>query len=223
MIAATAIKSLAKAIVYGMLSPVLKRTGTGRSVYLSFDDGPHDVNTSLILATLERYDARATFFFVGELIEAHPELVERVIGAGHQVGYHSYDHESPKDRSAAELKRDLAHGKSLLRRFGVTEFLYRPPYGHLTITSMLLTVIQGWKVVMWSVEGRDSFDDEDAVIENLNIDMLAPGSIILLHDVYDKTARLLPTLLENLTRAGLKLDRLSYRSTPDHPGFENDR
>ena len=63
-----------------------------RSVYLTFDDGPIPESTPFILETLAKFGARATFFMVGENVERHPELYQRIVDEGHRVGNHTYNH-----------------------------------------------------------------------------------------------------------------------------------
>ena len=72
------------------------------NVFLTFDDGPTPGITEWILATLDKYDAKATFFCLGKNVEAYPDLYQRIIDAGHQVGNHTYSHQKgwgmPTDR-----------------------------------------------------------------------------------------------------------------------------
>lgn len=206
-----AIKQFIKKVIYFILSPYMKTTGPNHSVYITFDDGPHQTHTIEILEILKEFGVTATFFYNGSCIEKYPDIVSRVINEGHQVGYHSYEHESMKGVSISDIYRDLRAGRELLSQYGVKEFLYRPPYGDLSIISLFLLIISGWKIIMWSVEGRDSFDTEEEIIYNLDARNISKGSIILLHDVYGKTPKVLPVILKNLINSNFEFDALSYK------------
>ena len=72
-----------------VLTPILLRTGgprTGRSIYLTFDDGPHPVHTTALLELLERHGARGSFFLTGKLAQEHPDVVRRILEGGHAIG-----------------------------------------------------------------------------------------------------------------------------------------
>lgn len=205
------LKQIIRKTVYFILSPFLKLTGPRHSVYLTFDDGPHQTNTPKTLQILKDYNAAATFFFNGDLIDKYPEVVAEVQKQGHQIGYHSYVHQSLKQRTLGDIYTDLKTGKKILRNLGADEFLYRPPYGDLSITALLVLILGGWKIVMWDIESRDSFDSEQQIIKNLDMNQLSHGSVILMHDVYEKTTNVLPVILSNLIDSGFKPRKLTYK------------
>ncbi len=139
------IKKIIKKVIYFILSPFLKESGSGQSIYITFDDGPHPVHTLKILEILKFQKATATFFFNGELIEKYPDIVTRARDAGHQIGYHSYHHTSLKKLDFVSTYRDLRAGKKILNQLGISQYLYRPPYGDLTLKSLLLLILGNWK------------------------------------------------------------------------------
>jgi len=208
---AVLIKRIIKKFAYFILSPFMKDAGPNHSVYITFDDGPHQMHTLEILEILKIYGVTATFFFNGNRIEKYPDIVSKVINEGHQIGYHSYEHKSLKGVSFSSFYNDLQVGRELLSQHGVKELLYRPPYGDLSLSSFFLLVFSRWKIIMWSVEGRDSFDTEEEIINNLDAKNITMGSIILLHDVYEKTPKVLPIILNNLIQSGFKPNILSYK------------
>ena len=204
-------KSLIKEASYFLLSPFIKREGPKDSIYITFDDGPHYKHTLKIIEILNSYEVKATFFMNGTLMDQFPEIVFKIANAGHQIGYHSYHHTSLKELDIVAIYKDLSNGKKLLRHQNINEFLYRPPYGDLSLLSVAMLIFNGWKIIMWSIEGRDSFDTEEEILENLDIVNIRNGSVILLHDAYEETANLLPKLLEKYTHAGFNLNKLSYK------------
>src|SRR5258708_3225653 len=87
-----------KTFLAGMLPPrflFMRGPSWGRSLALTFDDGPHPERTPRVLDALEQHGIRATFFVVGSKAAEHPELIRRMVAAGHDVGHHSYSHSEP--------------------------------------------------------------------------------------------------------------------------------
>ena len=120
-----------------------------RGVYLTFDDGPTPGITEWILATLKRYDAKATFFVLGKNVERYPDLYAKILSDGHRVGNHTYSHQKgylmPLERYLEDI--DLAS-------YSVQSDLFRPPYARVT-SSQLRAIAQRYKIVMWSIISRD--------------------------------------------------------------------
>jgi peptidoglycan/xylan/chitin deacetylase (PgdA/CDA1 family) len=205
------LKEIIKQSLLKVLSPVVKTRGPGNFVYLTFDDGPHRVYTPKALNSLDRHGFKATFFFNGELMDRHAEIVDRVVDEGHQVGYHSYRHERASKWDIFACYKDLSAGRRLLRRHNVDELLYRPPYGELSVLLLLMLILRGWKIIMWSHEGGDSFYSEKEILKNLEEIDTEDGSIVLLHDVYPRTINILPKFLNDLASSGLSAERLSFK------------
>jgi len=126
-------KKLIKKIIYGMTLGRLIRRGHGEGVYITYDDGPHPVNTLIILDILDKYKAKATFFMVGEEMMKYPDIVQEVIKRKHTIGYHSYKHDNMKRISRREIVTDIAKSKEIMERFNYKISYYRPPYGDLTL------------------------------------------------------------------------------------------
>ena len=95
-----------------------------RSVYLTFDDGPIPESTPFILETLAKFGARATFFMVGENVERHPELYQRIVGAGHRVGNHTYNHMGGAKHTIKTYTNNAKRADELIH-----SNLFRPPHG----------------------------------------------------------------------------------------------
>lgn len=187
-------------------------------VALTFDDGPHSVFTLRVLAVLERYDARATFFMVGEAAQRLPYIVARVAAAGHVVGGHSWDHPSFPLISRKERVRQIRACAQALRPYGQAWF--RPPFGHQDLATRFDLWRMGYRVVAWSAHALDSQErDPDAMAARL-IDRIRPGSIVLLHD---SLFTLLPesnadrsAMLEALERVLAELSgRLRFVTVPE--------
>ena len=197
-------RDIFKKIVYAMFDGRLIRRGEPGGIYLTYDDGPHPENTLQLLQVLAKYDAKATFFMVGASMEEHPEIVSAVIAAGHSIGFHSHQHRSTWKISFAEFRSDLAQAKSLSRKFSYPMKIYRPPFGHLSLASLLWLLLGGWRVVMWSLDCGDSQDSPEQVRQNLVPSGISDGEIILLHDDYQSAVDILETALHGFQQAGFK-------------------
>ncbi len=202
-------RRLIKNIVYWVFSPYLIRTASENSIYLTYDDGPYRKNTLAILKVLEKYGFKATFFMLGKEMEKQPEVVKEVIRKGHMLGYHSYTHMSLKKRNFKSLKLDMQHMDRLSKLFNFPLKLYRPPYGDLTLISFIYLIFKRKKIVMWSLDSRDSFEELNMVLERLQPEKIKKGEIILLHDDYKHAEELLEKTARKLSTSVLKCDILN--------------
>ena len=129
---------------------------------LTFDDGPDPTYTAHVLDLLDRHHAKATFFVLGEQAVRHPELVELIKQRGHQLGNHSWDHQSlvhdsPPGRRGRQWRRQQIQAGA--RTIGPGTTLLRPPFGHLDRAGR----VDAWRcrhdVIGWSVDARDYWAD----------------------------------------------------------------
>ena len=201
-------KSTLRRVFYSLFKAFIIRKAEPGAIYLTFDDGPHPENTEKILYSLAKYKAEATFFMIGEQMDRYPEIVESVIRAGHTIGYHSYNHRSLKKSSVTDIRIDLSKVDSLSSRFNYPIKLYRPPFGDLTPYAFLLLLLHRRKIVMWSLDCRDSFDPVDQVIANINPLKLEDGEIILFHDDYAHAQELVESSLALYQASNLVCKRL---------------
>lgn len=147
---------------------------------LTFDDGPHPDSTPQLLDILERHGARATFFVVGESAGKWPDLIERIARSGHAIGNHSWDHPSFPAIVGAERRRQILACERAIG--GYTNRLFRPPYAHQDLPTMLEVRRLGFRTIMYDVTGNDWRDDSaDMICQRLERG-IKPGSILLLHD-----------------------------------------
>ena len=166
-----------------------------KSVYLTFDDGPIPEATPFILDTLDRFNAKATFFMVGENAVKYPHLLEEVRQRGHQVGNHTYNHMSGMRHFTWTYLANIKKADEILHTR-----LFRPPHGwSRTVQYRVLRHI-GMKVVMWDVVTRDYsrlLTAED-VLQNVKR-YARPGSIITFHDSLKSIEKLKHALPEALS------------------------
>ena len=173
-----------------------------KGLYLTFDDGPTPGVTEWILNTLDRYDAKATFFVLGKNVELYPDLYQMILDRGHKVGNHTYSHQKGWRMSLDRYIEDIDLAGDMLR----TE-LFRPPYAQITPTQ-LRTILQRYRVVLWSVLSRDynrSLSPKKCLRGTLK--GLRGGDIISLHDsakAFRNMSYVLPQLLRRAHEMGLE-------------------
>lgn len=149
-------------------------------IALTFDDGPDPQTTLPLLELLERYDAKATFFMLGERARRFPELVKAIARHGHAIGNHSYNHPSFPYLSARERRRQIVDCAKALAPYEAP--LFRPPYGNQSWASRLDALLLGYRVVTWNIVACDWLDHDCQKMEQEVARHLCPGSIILFHD-----------------------------------------
>lgn len=214
-----------------ILYPTLVRGRTDQpQVALTFDDGPDPEVTPAVLDLLAKYDARATFFVIGRHLEKHRALGERMLGEGHEIGNHSWQHSHFQNfysthGHGVEIDRCSQLIKSVTQ--SEREPLYRPPVGLKSPAMARAAHKRKLEVVAWSIHSRDTFARDPGAVANGVVRRIRPGDIALLHDGHDRDNRhrplileALPLLLQGLRERGLKsvtvseLSNETQRATP---------
>ncbi|WP_264519772.1 polysaccharide deacetylase family protein [Flavobacterium sp. N1994] len=159
-----------------------------KKVYLTFDDGPTPEITAWTLEQLKAYDAKATFFCIGNNIEKHPAIFEQVIAEGHAIGNHTFNHvkgweTDTKDYIENTMKCSMLMEKQEARSKKQDKELFRPPYGKIKPAQSRILRKMGYKIIMWDVLSCDfdrSITPEQCLANVLN--NVTTGSIIVFHD-----------------------------------------
>ncbi|MDQ1363709.1 MAG: peptidoglycan-N-acetylglucosamine deacetylase [Pseudomonadota bacterium] len=198
------VKTIIKNLAYFILSPFMVRRGRGDNICITFDDGPHPDNTARILEILAKHHTRVIFFMTGMEMEKYPHVVRNVIAAGHKVAYHGYTHQSMRKQTHAEFRHEMHKRRELEHQFNICLNLYRPPFGDLNLSGFIALVSNRCKIVMWSLDSRDSYDTEQQILKSLAANKIRRGEILLFHDDYTKTTNLLDCLLTDYKNAGIK-------------------
>jgi peptidoglycan/xylan/chitin deacetylase (PgdA/CDA1 family) len=180
-----------------------KAPGRLPRIAVTFDDGPHPLHTPPVLAELARRGVPATFFVLGNLVEKHAALFAEIVGAGHEVGIHGYEH------TLVDLPRQVDRTARILRQAGAETRLFRPPYGRLTPRTLLSVARRGLTTCLWSFDVDDSRRHERKVSGRRSFDELRAGDIVLMHDDNPICAAELPALLDQAADLGLAPVRLS--------------
>ena len=185
------------------------KTG-GKNLYLTFDDGPDPVATPFVLEQLKKYNAKATFFCIGENVEHNFNLYKQIIEEGHTPGNHTYDHLNGWKTKDRQYLENIEKAKQL-----IDSNLFRPPYGKITRfqIAQLKAKRYNLKPIMWSVISGD-FDNEISA-ENcfLNVTRNAKaGSIIVFHDskkCFRIVQVVLPKVLQYFSEKGYQFKRVN--------------
>jgi len=196
-----------------VVSTVFRPTGpvdAPLEVALTFDDGPSVTYTPQVLDILERLDVRATFFVVGTMVEAYPELVEQEAEAGMAIGNHTYSHPylTPFGKlPRREIRREIRRCDRLLADLGVDAGFFRPPGGSWSPRVLDEAERFGMRTVLWAVDSRDWTRPAFRALRRSVLDAARPGAIILLHDGggdRSATVKALPGIIRGLRRMGLE-------------------
>lgn len=176
-------------------------------IYLTFDDGPIPEVTPWVLSQLQKYDAKATFFCVGNNIEKHPEIFQQLKEEGHSVGNHTFNHLD------GWVSENINYFHNVRRSAKITDtVLFRPPYGKLK-PKQVLFLQRHYRIVMWDVLSGD-FDqtiDEKRCCSNV-INNVEPGSIVVFHDSLKAEKNLrytLPRVLKHFHELGFQFENLN--------------
>jgi peptidoglycan-N-acetylglucosamine deacetylase len=216
------------AVPAGMQAPSQQTPVTERSSYnsihvdgpyiaMTFDDGPDAKLTPRLLDILKERHIHATFFVLGERVKDHPEILEREIAEGHEVGNHSWDHKALNKLAEGGLQHELADTSELIKQtVGKPVTLMRPPYGATNPRlSRAIEKEYGMKVILWSVDPDDWKDPGASVVSSRILNGwkqsagTKPGAIILSHDIHKGTIEAMPATLDALLAKGYKFVTVS--------------
>ncbi|MFE3846432.1 polysaccharide deacetylase family protein [Flavobacterium sp. LB3P45] len=159
---------------------------TANKIYLTFDDGPIPEITEWVLEELKKHKVKATFFCIGDNIEKHPEIFEKVIGEGHTIGNHTFNHLNGWKTVTESYIKNFQRCEDTIRKFAINDLIckiFRPPYGKITRSQAKTIQQSGYKIIMWDVLSVD-FDSalsREKCLENV-LSNVRSGSIIVFHD-----------------------------------------
>jgi len=179
-------------------------------IALTFDDGPTPGKTEQILQLLAAEQIPATFFLIGKEIETSPLLLQKIISAGHQVGNHSYSHQRMVLKSSKFISDEIEKTDALLKAGGAEEPIYfRPPYGKKLFLLPRYLAAQQRVSVTWDVapENFPQLTKNPHLLAEYTVTQAKPGSIILLHVMYDSratTMQALPAIIRGLKAKGFQ-------------------
>lgn len=184
----------------------------GSVVYMTFDDGPHPTYTPQILDLLAEYDAKATFFVIGEQVAGNESLIKREVAEGHKVQNHSWDHPQLTHLDQSHFNGEINSTNDAIVAAGAPEpTCLRPPYGAKNKNVQAWADQLGMTLVLWDVDPQDwDRPGVDAIVGNI-VGNVQPGRIVLDHDGggnREQTVAALEQVLSRLTQAGYRFEAL---------------
>ncbi len=187
-----------------------------KTLYLTFDDGPIAEVTPWVLDQLAEYNAKATFFCVGENVLRHPEIIEQMIAEGHTAANHTQNHLSGWASENVPYFHNVRKCAQL-----VDSDLFRPPYGRMKPRQAQF-LLRHYRIVMWDVLSAD-FDpniSEEQCLNNV-LKNTNEGSIIVMHDSLKAQKNMrytLPRMLEHFSSLGYTFDKIEAQAQTVAPG-----
>jgi peptidoglycan/xylan/chitin deacetylase (PgdA/CDA1 family) len=171
-----------------------------KNIYLTFDDGPHPTCTDWIMDELDKFQAKATFFCIGENLIRFKDIAQELVNRGHLLANHTYKHEKGSNTDRDKFIASINDCNLILNQLqGFENTLFRPPYGRLR-RSQKKMIIGYYQIIMWTHLAWD-------FRLNLNIDrsikkllQVKPGSIVVFHDnekSFKNLQQILPTVLSH--------------------------
>ncbi len=155
---------------------------TNGKVLLTFDDGPLEKNTHVILDELKKINAKALFFCVGENIYKYPEVAKEIISHGHTIGNHTYNHKRITKLGKSEISEQIDLMTEILEeKLDYNNFYFRPPHGRFNLSLSGILQEKNLKNIMWSLLTYDYKNRLDIVKFGVR-KYLRNDSIIVLHD-----------------------------------------
>ncbi|OSY88759.1 polysaccharide deacetylase [Tenacibaculum holothuriorum] len=180
-----------------------------KELFLTFDDGPTPEVTEFVLDTLDKYNAKATFFCIGKNVVNHPEIFQRIHNAGHSIGNHTHNHYNGWKHSTKEYISNIKLTENHIQKeYDFKTTLFRPPYGRITSKQTKELLKNGYKIIMWSVLSAD-FDkniSKEKCLENV-LKNTKNGDLIVFHDSLKASEKLnyvLPKILTYYSEKGFE-------------------
>lgn len=161
----------------------LHHPAAGKTLYLTFDDGPDPRYTPQLLDLLEQYQIPASFFVVAQSAQANPALIARMKRSGHVVGLHSLSHKNGLIQPPISACRDFSRSVAILQQLGIPPRYFRPPWGHWNAMTAAQACSRGIQPMMWDVMAEDWRGDTTAqeIAHKLRTRTF-DGAVICLHD-----------------------------------------
>ncbi|WP_351227290.1 polysaccharide deacetylase family protein [Streptomyces sp. NPDC002133] len=189
--------------------PFLRMPALGRSMVLSFDDGPHPRYTPDILKILRKHDVRAMFFVCGEMAVEHPDLLRRVADDGHVIGNHTWSHPLVPRLSASRIRDELGSTSEIIEKtLGSPPLWYRAPYGAWNKNSFEIGAELGMEPLAWTIDSLDWREPGTGKIVSRVLGGAEPGAVVLSHDAGGDRSQSVAALrryLPKLLRSGYRI------------------
>lgn len=184
-------------------------------VALTFSDGPKPATTQELLSVLKRENVQGTFYLNGLPMEINPKETKLIIKEGHEIGSQGYSHHNMGFMSYDEIAEEIESTEKIVRDLGYKgELTFRPPFGKGLFTLPSYLKDHGITNVTWDVESETFRDDEDTTDQIIarTLEQVKPGSIILMHIMYEEHGQsmaALPVIIRKLKEQGYSFKTVS--------------
>ncbi|MEV6179214.1 polysaccharide deacetylase family protein [Streptomyces sp. NPDC052015] len=181
--------------------PLLRISGRGRTMVLTFDDGPDPRYTPAILDTLAEYDVRAMFFVCGEMAASYPHLLARMADAGHVVGNHTWSHPLLTRLTRRRIRSEMSRTSDVIEdTYGERPRWFRAPYGAWNRAAFQVGAELGMEPLAWTLDSLDWTTPGTRTIVDRVEKGAGPGVVVLSHDAGGDRSQSVWALREYLPR-----------------------
>lgn len=151
-------------------------------IAFTFDDGPDEYTTNILLNGLSKYNAKVTFFVLGNKVNSNSAVLKRAYEEGNQIGSHTYNHKNLLLLNQNHIELEINHTATVIREIiGIEPNVIRPPYGNINKTIKKYIDVP---IIMWNIDPLDwKYKDKETVKNNI-VSEAEDGDIVLLHDIY---------------------------------------
>lgn len=180
-------------------------------VAMTFDDGPHPSLTPQLLDMLRARGIRATFYVIGRNAARYPQILQRMVAEGHEIGNHTWSHPSLHGHSDASVLSQVDRtNRAVYDAVGRPPVTMRPPYGNLYDRQrLMLFQTRSMPTVLWSVDPLDWQRPGSSVVSQRIVANCHSGAVILAHDIHRATVRAMPSALDGVTGRGFRFVTMS--------------
>ncbi len=199
----TAVSSTAASVVSEYTGRDIEQFSGKKLLAFTFDDGPYTPVTEYLLERLDKYNARVTFFVVGNRVDGNPgyrETLKKAYKMGNQIGSHSYSHSDISAMKPDKLKEDTEKSSLAVKKvIGIEPECVRPPYGSVNKDSMK---ILNKHVILWSIDSLDWKTRNAKSVHDTIMSNAFDGGIVLLHDLYQTSVEGALSAMNDLQKQG---------------------
>jgi peptidoglycan/xylan/chitin deacetylase (PgdA/CDA1 family) len=194
-------------------------------VALTFDDGPTAALTPKLLDILKANQVKATLFVIGKSAAQHPELLQRAVAEGHEIGNHTWSHANLTKVGLPEARAEIQNATDAISKAtGKSPVVMRPPF--LAINDEVAQMIRGefgMKIISTNVDSLDWRDRNADKAREIVVEKTAPGAIILCHESQPTTIDALPEILKELKAKGYRFVTVSELVAMDQPAASENK
>lgn len=179
----------------------------GKQIAFVFEDGPLPQSTALLLDALQKLGMKATFAVTGENVERNPGLARRIVAEGHELANHTYSLSDLRRLTPADLVREIrAGGEAITRVTGVKPRYFRSTNGELLDEELRAAIqAEGYEVLDCTLDSGDWRNPSPAKLTRTILAGTTPGTVILAHESFPKSAKEMPAVFDALAKRGFVL------------------